>query len=360
MSGFSKGKIIVEENENEIKSLPIFFPPPIKYSLHGAITSAIILANPNTYEWYINNFIQICFDKDYSQNIGEHMFQIYPVHLTRSGKNAASLVLDDILLSSDIVNVDRSNIVDSMVKWINKGFYISSVVNVTKFPGTKYYQNPFRLHGCTCFGYDLKKNSFKIIDFNEKQILSIIEVSFENYINAFFYSNDKNFVYQISLRRVKSNFKYAFDFTMMKRQLYEYLCSKDSGKRDILLYSKDVEWVWGIKVYSYFVPFVKMCIDKLRMIDIRPFCALHEHKCLMYERIRFLEQKGILKKRHNLSEKYLDVVKNADILKIYILKNEKEIVSTFSTDFIKKQIIHIKQQEKKILKNVYFYCLFRT
>lgn len=360
MSGFSKGEIIVEENEDKIKSLPIFFPPPIKYSLHGAITLAIILANPNTYEWYINNFIQMCFDKNYCQSIGEHPIQIYPVHLTRSGKNAASLVLNDILLSSDIVTLDRSNIVDSMVKWIDKGFYISATVNVTKFPGTKYYQNPFRLHGCTCFGYDLKKNSFKIIDYNEKQILSIIEVSFDNYINAFFYSNEKNYVYQIALRRVKSNFKYTFDFAMMKRQLYEYLFSKDSGKRDVLLYSKDVEWVWGINVYSYFVPFVKMCIEKLGMIDIRPFCALQEHKCLMYERIRFLEQKGILKERHKLSEKYLEVMKLADILKMYILKNGKEIVSTYSTDFIKKQIIQIKRQEKRILIKVYFYCVVRT
>ena len=47
--------------------LPLYFSPPLCYTLYGAVRLSIILSNPVTHDWFYSNFIQLHFAKKKQQ-----------------------------------------------------------------------------------------------------------------------------------------------------------------------------------------------------------------------------------------------------------------------------------------------------
>lgn len=177
----------MDEN-NECRQLEICFPPPIYYSLHAAKTLAIILAQDRNWEWFYSNFIQVSFYNDYYKNPANHAFHIYPVNETRPGHFAASQFLVEKHFDQRVFNFKHESFIDNIVEYINQGFYVSCIADVSKIKGTRYEKHLFCAHGVLVTGYNMSCETFKILDFDVNEKISIIDVSFTDYKEAYFSS----------------------------------------------------------------------------------------------------------------------------------------------------------------------------
>lgn len=58
-------KELQEEDKTE---LPLYFPPPIYYSLNTALNLSILLTMPESYKWFYNCMIQLAFNKNWKED----------------------------------------------------------------------------------------------------------------------------------------------------------------------------------------------------------------------------------------------------------------------------------------------------
>ncbi len=332
--------------------LPLSFPPRLKYSLHAAITSSIILSDLDNLEWFYSNFNTVLFYKDFSKFAGDHVFQIFPANQTRSGKNAASFLIEESLVNDKILNFSKEDLIINIKNWIKQGYYVSSVVNVSLFQNTKYYGKGFKKHGCTCVGYNEEDNTLIILDFNSNNVLSLISVPEEIFVTSY-YSIKAEDAYTISLRRLKSHKPYSISTSRIKREIEAYLESEDCSELYSGFLDKEDECLWGIKSYALFLPYLKYSYENTRVIDIRPVCALLDHKRIMLKRISMLEEKGLLNKNRGLSKKYEEIVNITEKLERTVVMasyNAKNIDALYES--VRKSISEIKMKEYRLLVNV--------
>lgn len=335
------------------KSLPLCFPPPITYSLHAAVTFSIILSNSKTHNWFYTNFIQLAFNKDYMKDPSDHPFQIYPVQYARGGQRATALILDECILDEHLISVDKNSLIKKFIEWLRCGYYISAEVDVSKLPGTRYYgRSPF-IHSCTCFGYNIEQGTLKIIDFDTKHKLSIIEIKFNDYLTAHF-SNDISLGRRANifcLRKLKENINYSFDIVNLKCLLYDYLNSCNSSKKYDFFLPVMRNHIWGNSVYKALAKFVIDNINSRGHIDYRPFHALWEHKVIISKLLEFLKLDNKYKLLV-LNVDFKEILDDTDILRMSILKYnacKKQDIVTLIINLINE----ISNKEKKVFEYLY-------
>lgn len=80
-------KITTLVNTEATMVLPVYFPPPMFYSLNTAINLAAILTLPEAHKWYYNCMIQLAFHKNWECNCADHPLDIFPANLIRIGRH---------------------------------------------------------------------------------------------------------------------------------------------------------------------------------------------------------------------------------------------------------------------------------
>jgi hypothetical protein len=319
-------KGIVRDN---YRKLPIYYPSPIYYALYAALRFSMILSNPNTYSWFYSNFIQLSFDYELFEQPGDtnHAFHIYPVDDMKNHHKGASLVLDEIFLNDDVFDFNQEAIIEHIIEWINKDYYVITHVDVSKVPGTKYYNKSPLFHSLGIYGYDLENKCFKHMDFNSNGDFSEIDVTFKCFIDAFF-SNDIDDSVRIQkskskhyffLYKVNNDINFKLDLDTIMDSMYDYLNSINTAKKNRLILPER-KGVYGLGVYETLGKSIKLTADKYEKIDYRSFHALYEHKKLMVERLKHLETVSLIDSTFQFSKKYEVIERMVAKLRMDVLR----------------------------------------
>lgn len=307
--------------DKDIKLLSICFPPPMYYSLHVAISLSIILSNKDNHKWFYNNFIQVSFYNGYYKEPSGHAYDIYPASKTRPGQFAASQFLVEKHMDQNIFDFVQEDLIANIIKFVNEGYYVSSIVDVSKLKGTCYEHKDFIVHGIMILGYNLDRKTFYILDFDNKNKISVIEILFNDYYHAFSSENLKshfksNLNNSIILFEIKKN-NYYFNLEVVKEMLNDYINSYNTSKRYTLFLPCDENSTWGFATYDKLKEYL---ITVNGNIDYRMFHAFYEHKRIMSERFLFFYDNKIL----NVGNKNLRQLKNnenlADLIRKLVLK----------------------------------------
>lgn len=331
--------------------LPICMPPPVKAYLPFAIVSTIITANMKSYDWLLNNFIQI-FKKKNTNRI-----DTYP--------NQDFMYTDNILLSATELNgfnykINKETFINDIIDWINKKNYVVLYLDESKLEGTREFGGVPLLHSQFIFGYNTEKRVFKVMNFEPKlQDLAVLDISFDNMVEAFFCEsttelyNKKNThgvlrgkKFKIILLRITEKIDETYNFEInikgINRKLYEYLYGENSSLSH-QYFTGEQRGDWGLEVYKAFILVLEEERPEVHYTYIH---LIYEHKVFMKNRFERLEELG---ECVGVAQMYEAIVKYADKLRLLCLKFL--FVQKQETKNEMKQLLAILyEQEKKALK----------
>ena len=127
----------------EARSLPICFPPPMYFSLHVAAALSMILAEGENEDWFYNNFIQASFYNDYDSKAKSHKYCVYPAMEMRPGQMAAGKYIAQTHVDLEVFNMKADSLYENIKLFINQGYYVSCVADVSRIKGTRYEERSF-------------------------------------------------------------------------------------------------------------------------------------------------------------------------------------------------------------------------
>jgi len=357
------------------KELPLYFPSPIYYSLYAAIRFSILLSAPNTYPWFYSNFIQLRFDEEKFQDqlqyddekvrksgLSDHILHIFPIDEMKKNHKGASFYLDEITLDNSMFDFNEKTLISEIVNYINNGFYITTHIDVSKMPGTRYYNEIPTVHSVLIYAYDLEDQCFKHIDFNENGSISILRLSFKDFLDSFFSDSvpesqrikKMKSIYYVTLWKINKDYNFIFNINNVKQLLSDYLNSENTSIK-YSLFIPEKKGIYGIKVYDSIIRYIQITSSMNELIDYRVFHVLYEHKKIMTYRLEYLESIGNLDRDLRLSQKFSIIEKKANNLRNlamkYIYTKERYIL-----DLIITELNEICFQEKPIIEECIKNC----
>lgn len=341
------------------KHLELSDKPPMFYSLHVAISMSIILSNDTNLNWFYSNFCQLCFRNSYrtllDNHDSRHLLNIYPAELTRPGQIAANLCLKETYVDRYLhLEITNDNFIDFLINCINNNYYVSTLVDVSKLPNTRYENSAPYVHGVIIFGYNLKDNTFSILDFNKYGQLGRIDVSFQDYKSAFLadcvavrFGGINN-----SINLYKKNiFKGKIKIEKIIEGMEDYLYSFNTSKKYELIMPELDGQLWGISIYDGLLEYLEYVSSKKINVDYRMFHALYEHKCIMYERFCYTRNINVFFTKECELDKLSELVEKTDIIRLLVLKyNTSKKLGILSQ--IKIYLLYIKEKEISLYASI--------
>ncbi len=326
---------IVEKNK---KQLGLVIPPPVYYSLFAADKLSMLCMNETGMNWIHNNFIQMLFYSKYLEDpgiFGDHFYRsqymtIWPIDTFKMGFRGANLLLDEYPVDDHFWDLTPDSLIEAVIQWIDKDLYVYSNIDVSKLTTTHYYgPTPF-CHSSMIIGYDKEAQVLKQVDYAQNGAINILDIPFEDYINAFFSPDlerilkeekKKDVKYMITLHRVKQNVKVSLNPETMKYWLKEFIdCQQTNKKMDYFI--ELGETLGGFDVYQGVLDMSELLFEVNKgNIDYRMFHCIYEHKYLMDLRIQELENQKLLSPDLNLRAANQKLLKLAESMRFTILKN---------------------------------------
>jgi hypothetical protein len=305
----------------EGKALPIYFPTPVVCYLHHSIPLSILLTNENSIDWFYSLYTQIRWIPDC-----RHKFNFYPNNLDSIDSKA----LDVYTLNNQIFEIENGSITERIMNWINQGYYVACHLAECLIPGL-FIKEPL-LHPNFIYGYDVKQQVFKIMNFDSNRQFTLIDIPFKVFAEAFeseltkkllteeYKLNEGTCTYFIRLYKYDTNFKYTFDSRFTHTQFEEYYLGKNISIHDSALKNVTGDGLWGINVHQGIIEYIEKNKIEEQMLDILAFCGLWEHKNVMMARLQYLEQKGFIDPKNDISTQYSIVELKANDLKTQMFK----------------------------------------
>lgn len=340
-------KELQEEDKTE---LPLYFPPPIYYSLNTALNLSILLTMPESYKWFYNCMIQLAFNKNWKEDKKNHPLDIYPANMIRIGRHGEMLFIHEHIIDIDgtVIKIEREQFMNHIISWINNGLYILSYVDVSKLPGTKSYGYSELIHDILVFGYDKGKKTVKMVDFDKEDRLSILEVPYLALEESVYLPLKHSPLTLINPRR---QVVYDYDLDLFKELFLDYLNGRNTAKRYSHIINSYGDYWWGAKIYEPFREFVRYSNEESKELDYRPFHALYEHKkCMLYS-VEYLESNYFIDKNMRISGQIKELISKTDSLRMRALKynicKSKEDIRR-----INNLLVTVELKEVEILQNL--------
>jgi hypothetical protein len=358
-------------NEQNKKQLGIAMPPPVYYSLFAADKLSILCTNENAYNWLHNNFIQLLFYKQYLKDPGvfggrfykSQYMCIWPIDTFKIGFRGANLLLEEYPINDHFMDLDPDTLIEHILNWIDKEFYMIANVDVSKLTTTHYFgETPF-CHSSMIIGYDKEKKVLKQVDYGQNGAINILDIPFGDYINAFFspalesiFKNEKNqdVKYMATLHRHKKNgVKVEIDPKVIKFWIKEFIdCAPSNKKTDFFI--ELGETAGGFEVYQAVLQMSELLFEVNKgSIDYRMYHCIHEHKRLMEMRIQELEKGKMLDPHLNLYDLNHKLLQLTESMRFTVLKNNiaprKENLTLLKESMSK--LIDLEQQTMYLLYN---------
>ena len=357
----SQGRIIAEEKTDYLHTLPIFFPPPIVTYLSFPFQLSILLAYEKTKAWYFSNYIQL-FSKLNSNPM--LLLHFYPDEYLVSH---TQYFIDISNINELVYPVSTKTIIKDICNWIDNRYYVVVVLSESELPGTALYGKGINPHPQFIFGYDLLNSSLKLMNFDQYQKFSIIDVKFDQFANAFFSKatskamtvyNSCGQVFQAEHQiilykfRERNSFQYFFDVEKVIELFEDYLYSRNTSFHNKLITPRATEYhssQWGISVYNNLIKYLSNIENN--DIDYRAFHGLWEHKKIMISRVEYLINNNYLRQQNDYVKNYIKLEKETNHIRLLILKyNIKKKSSIIKT--VSAILQDMQSEEIEILKKI--------
>ncbi|PHU34067.1 hypothetical protein [Pseudobutyrivibrio ruminis] len=334
--------------------LPICDNPPSLVYGHIINPLSIILGHEKTEGWVLNNYIQLCAPstvKKYGEEDVEFL-NFYPKYFS----DFESYLLRTHNLTDEILKLSPDNLLDNMINWIDNGYYIETFLNEIEIDGTALNESKkTRLNEQLFFGYDSDSEIFKMLAFNDKHHLGIIDVPFTKFKEVFFSEvgqklcKESDWIsvgeeYGVVLYKFRDDVRCDFNIRSVRSQLNEYLKGYNSAIHFTWLNNEKIDFVFGVNVYDSLIKWLDLHEDEY--IDNRSIFGLWDHKKIMLERIKYLEANNYLQNRY--SDEYEVIVKKMDNIRLQIMKYNM-IRKRSAIDSMIKNLLLVKDIEVEIL-----------
>lgn len=326
------------------------------YPNYGHIFSIVGKYTQNYLPWIFNHFVQLYAPKGFKHGIRAdfatpELFKSFPW-------------IDTDHISRTIVKNKWDNILDFVKEYINNGYYIYTLLDVSKI--SFYKAQTFWCHDPLIYGYNDEKQLIYFADNYKNGKYLIGQTSYKELIEASLaFDNNTNVVdflkghYCIKYRtlydfgncRFADDYCYKFNRELFFNLIEDYLCQRNSFKRwssPQNLVEEEDDNVWGIGIY----PFLQSYLDYVKKteikIDLRSFYVLCEHKKLLKKIFDFL----VLKENYIIPKNCVALFEECIVLGSticnlclkYNLSSKGDIIEK-----IKDRILKLEEKEKNLL-----------
>ena len=338
------------------KVLAVELNPPIK---GFTVFSLSVLAINEAYlSWFYSQHIQLYFSKVHIQK------GIPKIDFYRPPNNRLfpTPLLETRWLDRDLISIVNEDIVQFVVKYIDKNYYVQLYLNEFYIPDRSSYNKKKNIHETLIHGYDLYDETFSIVGYNKMGQYVSSKLKFSDFKEAYMKIDySPNHMAKIGLLKYINNRHYEFDINLVSEQLQDYIESNNTSERFRMLY-KPEDGIYGMKTYRYLI---HCLLEQKNNPDIRLLHILWEHKKCMLNRLIYMEDKGYLDPFKELSTTYAKIEEEAANLRLVMLrvtlgfKKENEIGT--SIKYAKTKLEELANKEKNILERVllqgtwYFY-----
>ncbi len=330
------------------KVLPIATPPVIGYLHHAYPLS--ILANWTAYlPWFHSNYIQLHCPQNL-QNLSHDRTMKFNFYRSPDQRLAFSPYLKVQLLDRDLIFKSPKDIAPFLIACIDKGYYVQPTVDEYFLPDSPAYQKRRLIHETLIYGYD--KQTFVGMGYNKYGDYAGYQIAFPELKQAIVHADLTGHYDPDGLRLFKydPNAQYNFDIHLVRIQLRDFLCGRNTSERFRRL-ANPADGAYGLATYPCLKSYVESFLVSLFSFDIRPAHILWENKKCMVYRLQYMESRGYLKPEDGFSVQYDELARKTGMLRMMLLKFKL----TRSAGLINRLCSHldnIAEVEKRLLQDL--------
>ncbi len=316
--------------------LPLVEPVFRTYN-HLANGSAILFSNPTIRNWYLNDVCSLCCTKKFLE--GYTSPQLTPLRGTHHSNPNIERVSYNTRFTKGYTNCIIKILLDN-------GYYVCfDKIDDFYIKGKSWYREKHFPHDGMIYGYDDEKGTYSILAYDSNWIHRSFDISQKDFNKA------RNKLREIGVYSRISGIKprdtvVELDAEKILKELEKYI-TEATGKR----LGSSEEIICGIAVHEYIAKYIDKLIsgeipyDKM---DRRVFCMLWEHKKLMSERLRKVEETlGI---DSSCSFDYEKIVRDANHMRLlYASHHAKRRDAVLPV--IKNTLLKLCEAEKIILED---------
>ncbi|MFK0522295.1 hypothetical protein ACINKY_08785 [Paenibacillus illinoisensis] len=289
------------------------------YNLYGT-TFSIASHDERIWPWVYNNFIQIRYVPDWNAYFFDNHHLIFD--------NCPSL--SKYRIPQSVMEMKWHSLKEFIIDSINLDCYVYLYVDryyISKSAAYKKIKDNW--HEILIYGYDTGKELFYVAD-NLREGKYILTESDFNEIEEGYSSlkSDNDFFKGIILIQ-KRDEDFVFRIGQVKAQLTNYLLSKET--QDIAFKE---ESIFGFNAWMNLIS----DLEQKTKLDKRPFHLFWEHKKVMVDRIKYLEEKKYIKQDES------------SVLQEFVLLENKAL--TIRNMALKYSITQEKELQKKIIEEL--------
>lgn len=341
------------------KILPIEIHPMSLVFGHIFNPLTIIEAYDGTKEWLLSNYIQLCAPSEY-YIYGEddiEFLNFYPKYFS----DFESFYLRTHNITESILELSEEDLIKNIIRWIDNDYYIETFVDESQLPGTYMHKyKDKRINEQLIYGYDREAEILKLTAFDETDHYATIDISFFDFVKAFFseqtkrFSRESNWIsvgqeYGLILYRFRKDLKFTFDIKNIMIQLDEYVNGKNSALHFKWLNDEKMNFVFGINVYDAIIKW--MSLYETEYVDHRVLFGLWDHKRIMLERIKYLEDNGYLDKNVKYSFDYAELESMASKARLFVMKYNLVRIKDVLEEII-DILRDMREKEQRILNDI--------
>ena len=314
--------------------LPLIEPLYSTYQNQGACT-AILSSNQSICNWYYNQVMNLSCNRKFLSG-----FTTPQINIIDSTWNC-NPYLDKRWMSTEFA---KGHINPIIREFLNRGFYVAfGSVDDYYIKGKSWYKKRHFAHDGLICGYDQNDKTYCIYAYNSDWVYRKFWISQNDFNAGRIYMHKKGKYSNICGLKVKGD-KIEFSPSIALQNIKEYLDSS------LEKYPWEGEGdVYGIVVHEYLVKYLEKLYDETipyERMDWRVFRLVWEHKKVMLERIKKIEQE--LNLGDEISKKYQLLVFEADTMRmLYASHHMKRRDSVLP--IMKKKLLKLMDQEKKLL-----------
>ena len=239
------------------KVLAVELNPPIK---GFTVFSLSILATNELYlPWFYSQHIQLYFAKTQIQK-GVPKIDFYR---PSNNRLLPSPLLETRWLDRDLISIVNEDIVQFVVKYIDRDYYIQLYLNEFYIPDRLNYNTQKNIHETLIHGYDLYDEAFDVIGYNKIGQYVSSKLKFADFKKAYTkidYSDFKeaymkikyspNHMAKVGLLRYDNNRHYEFDLNLVLEQIRDYIESNNTSEKFRMLDTPE-DGIYGTETYCY-------------------------------------------------------------------------------------------------------------
>lgn len=319
---------------NKIVELPIIEPIYSTYHDQGS-GAAILKDNESIRNWYLNQSIILTCNRKFLQGFTTPEIKIV---------DSAWLSNPNYYRHDYSARFLKQYIHPIIKNFLDQGYYVYySGIDDYYLEGKTWYKTRHFGHDGLICGYNQKDRTYCIFAYDSNWVYNKFWVSQKSFEEGRKAMNEKSVFGVICGIKPKGN-KVLFSSSIALKKINEYLNSS------IEQYPENEDGpVFGIVVHDFIAKYVDKLIDEsipYEKMDRRIFRLIWEHKKVMLERIRCIENE--LSLSSEIGDQYEKIVRNADNIRmLYASHNLKRRDAVLP--IIRDKLLAIKKNEQALL-----------